>query len=74
MKPQLEQPSALQILKLRRGMDPNPLADDLRVPPLPTNATTDDAEDLLQREGPMLLMERPAEPTGKLDRQGLLSG
>jgi len=52
-------------------MDPNPLADDLRIPPLATETTPKDAQDLRQRQGPMLMMQRAAESAGQLDRQRL---
>ena len=69
VKAQLEQPSALQRQETAREMDPHPLADNFRIPPLPRNALLDEGEDLGQGQGPMLLVERPLERACELDRR-----
>src|SRR5687767_4916417 len=68
MKAELEQPSALQTGEGIRRMDPNPLADDLREPPLAADPTPNGREDLGERQGPMLLMDRATELARQANR------
>jgi len=67
MKAQLEQPGALQTGEGIRNVDPDPLADDLREPPLAADTRPDTGEDLGLRQGPMLPMDRATELAGQPD-------
>ncbi len=67
VKAQLEQPRPLDRQETAREMDPDPLADNLRIPPLPRDALPDEGKDLGEGQGPMLPMQRPLERARKLD-------
>ena len=68
VKAELEQPRPLQMGEGIRRVDPNPLADDLREPPLATDQPPDGREDLGERQRAMLLMDRTTELARQANR------